>query len=370
MILKLPHAFKKRCLKLSAAALLLSPLATVTAADFDYSKQWGLGGSVGQSYPVFGNQFNDSANRDFAYNLHLRYHYNQKLGVELGYNKTTFDQTNQELETLELLSLYRFAGDARFSPIAGLGLGVADLTNTNENSLKFTARARAGVQYSITAHLMAQLTVDYQWISKMPFASNLDQGHLHLITPQIGLTWYFGPCSSKKPIQAATTTIAVPAPIQAVVATIDGDDDQDGVLNSKDKCPQTTATTKVNAYGCSTEEKANISINILFPTNRTEIPADYQKEVELLAQFLKDHSHTTAEIQGHTDSQGAKEDNLKLSQQRAESVKQALINDFGINSNRLTAKGYGDSNPLNDNQSVEGRKNNRRVVAVITDSAE
>jgi len=69
-------------------------------------------------------------------------------------------------------------------------------------------------------------------------------------------------------------------------------------------------------------------------------------------------------IIGHTDSDGSDGDNIDLSQRRAESVKAALVDDFDITANRLTAEGKGETKPVAENDSPEGKAANRRVEFV------
>ncbi|MDQ7015863.1 MAG: OmpA family protein [Gammaproteobacteria bacterium] len=80
-----------------------------------------------------------------------------------------------------------------------------------------------------------------------------------------------------------------------------------------------------------------------------------------VAQQLKQNPQLKVELAGYTDSSGAAELNLQLSQQRAETVRDYLIS-VGVSEQQLTAKGYGESNPIADNLTPEGRKKNRRVV--------
>jgi len=81
---------------------------------------------------------------------------------------------------------------------------------------------------------------------------------------------------------------------------------------------------------------------------------------------MKAFPKTRTEIEGHTDNTGSERSNRVLSQRRADSVRQELITRFGIDPSRLTAKGYGASQPIADNNALEGREKNRRVVATIT----
>jgi outer membrane protein OmpA-like peptidoglycan-associated protein len=83
----------------------------------------------------------------------------------------------------------------------------------------------------------------------------------------------------------------------------------------------------------------------------------------MIVQVLKDNPEIKFEVGGHTDSDGADDYNLKLSQQRADAVKDQLIK-MGIEAARLSAKGYGETKPISDNTTFEGKANNRRVEFV------
>jgi OOP family OmpA-OmpF porin len=80
---------------------------------------------------------------------------------------------------------------------------------------------------------------------------------------------------------------------------------------------------------------------------------------------MKTYPKTTAVIEGHTDNTNTVAYNQKLSEERANSVRQYLINNFGIKASRLTAVGYGLTKPIASNSTEEGKQKNRRVQAVI-----
>jgi outer membrane protein OmpA-like peptidoglycan-associated protein len=102
--------------------------------------------------------------------------------------------------------------------------------------------------------------------------------------------------------------------------------------------------------------------NVEFDVNKATLrPASF-KELDELADYLKWKDGETIEIAGHTDNVGKPEDNLKLSQQRAEAVKAYLIKK-GIPVARVSAKGYGDTQPVADNGTTDGRQKNRRTEA-------
>jgi outer membrane protein OmpA-like peptidoglycan-associated protein len=104
----------------------------------------------------------------------------------------------------------------------------------------------------------------------------------------------------------------------------------------------------------------NVSI-INFASGSSAIPVDAQPILDKAAEVLKAQPAGTAiEIGGYTDNQGNPAGNVKLSQARAEVVRNALVKD-GVSDKMLTAKGYGDANPVGDNNTEEGRFKNRRI---------
>jgi outer membrane protein OmpA-like peptidoglycan-associated protein len=106
-----------------------------------------------------------------------------------------------------------------------------------------------------------------------------------------------------------------------------------------------------------------ITHGILFDIDKASIKPQSMGTINEIFQFLKDDPSLKFEIDGHTDNTGESQHNLQLSQQRADAVKSELI-EMGIDPSRLTSKGYGDSKPITDNSSPEGKANNRRVEFV------
>lgn len=191
----------------------------------------------------------------------------------------------------------------------------------------------------------------------MLFATNLPTRNAHLVSGRVGLTYYFG-----------STKETAAAPMATKVAKVaEKDTDGDGIIDSKDKCPGTPKSTVVNAYGCAVEEKGMISIDVKFSSGQSSISQEYDNDLRELAQFMKEHAKTKIEIQGHTDSSGSKVLNKNLSSARANSVRDYLVNRLGADASRLTAHGYGDEQPIAENTTAEGRKLNRRVMAIITE---
>jgi OOP family OmpA-OmpF porin len=108
-----------------------------------------------------------------------------------------------------------------------------------------------------------------------------------------------------------------------------------------------------------------IVLNVEFDTDKAVVKDEYRNEIKKVADFMKTYPKTNAVIEGHTDNVDTAEYNQKLSEARANSVRQYLINNFGIKASRLTAVGYGLTKPIASNNTEEGRQKNRRVQAVI-----
>jgi len=150
-----------------------------------------------------------------------------------------------------------------------------------------------------------------------------------------------------------TETVNVPSEIV--------DSDNDGVPDQIDQCPGTLAGLATDNRGCAAESAQTLRLEgVNFETNSANLTADARRILASVAEALRGEPDLRAEIAGHTDSTGSDEYNLQLSQQRAESVRQFLI-DEGIDASRLTARGYGESQPVADNGTETGRALNRRV---------
>ncbi len=113
------------------------------------------------------------------------------------------------------------------------------------------------------------------------------------------------------------------------------------------------------------KEKVTITLNVQFDTNKAVVKEEYNDEIKRVADFMKEFPDTTAEIGGHTDNIASAAYNQKLSEKRANSVRQYLIDKFGIDGSRLTAVGYGLTKPVAGNDTEDGRQQNRRVEAVM-----
>lgn len=139
------------------------------------------------------------------------------------------------------------------------------------------------------------------------------------------------------------------------------DSDSDGVADAADACPGTRAGAQVDTRGCEPPPAKTLVLKgVQFLSNSDELTLPSLSVLAEVVESLQDNPDVKVEIGGHTDDRGAARYNLELSQRRAQAVRQFLIN-RGIDAARLRARGYGETQPIADNATAEGRERNRRV---------
>lgn len=153
----------------------------------------------------------------------------------------------------------------------------------------------------------------------------------------------------------------------------EADNDNDGVIDSVDQCPN--AAGPQATAGCPrayenvelTGDAIRIQQQVHFEQDRAVIRPVSYSILNVVGQVLTDYPDTRVEVQGHTDSAGNDDYNMQLSQERADSVRAYLV-ERGIDPTRLTARGYGETRPIESNRTSRGRAINRRVEFVRTDA--
>ena len=158
----------------------------------------------------------------------------------------------------------------------------------------------------------------------------------------------------------------------------DPDNDGDQILDEDDDCPDEPETINGNEDedGCPdkgktkvkvTKDKIEILEKVYFDTNKASIKQRSFNVLEQVATVLRRNPQITkVRVEGHTDSRGSDSYNLELSERRAKSVRQFLV-DRGIEADRLDAKGFGEEQPVASNSNSEGREQNRRVEFLIVE---
>ena len=149
------------------------------------------------------------------------------------------------------------------------------------------------------------------------------------------------------------------------------DTDGDGVLDKDDKCPKVAGVASEG--GCpekvitkeATDAIAFTAKSILFNTGRSSFKSGVTKQLDAIVAVMNKYPKAAFAIGGHTDSSGTDSINLKISNKRANAVRDYLVRK-GVDASRLTAKGFGESTPVDSNKTRAGRANNRRVEIKVT----
>ncbi len=131
------------------------------------------------------------------------------------------------------------------------------------------------------------------------------------------------------------------------------DDDADGINNCLDKCPETLKGARVNQLGCWV-------VDVKFDNDKSNIKPRYYPELDNAVMVINQNPGINIEVQGHTSNTGSAAHNQKLSERRAQAVNDYLSRNIHVKG-ALTARGYGLTQPIDTNETEEGRANNRRV---------
>lgn len=147
------------------------------------------------------------------------------------------------------------------------------------------------------------------------------------------------------------------------------DSDADGVPDSMDQCPDTVTGARVEPDGCVRQQQVVVLPSIEFEFESATLTANGRAQLEPVLRFLKDQAEIELDVWGHTDWKGPGDYNQKLSEQRAAAVVRHLV-DQGIAERRLSSAGFGESKPIDTNETDAGRARNRRVELNIRTGAE
>jgi OOP family OmpA-OmpF porin len=209
----------------------------------------------------------------------------------------------------------------------------------------------AGVSYTWDQKVSVRLEYD----NLADVAHSVDETDVERFT--LGLVYRFGHAEEVAPVAAA-------APVAAVAAapTKCADADNDGVCDTADRCPNTPAGDRVGPHGCS----CDVTIRTHFAFDSAELTAEDKAELDRVAARLNELEFVGGTATGHTDDVGDAAYNQKLSERRAQAVVDYL-HSKGVSPGRIRAIGMGESKPLADNSTEEGRAQNRRVTIRRTD---
>lgn len=346
---------------LKILALVLA-LTTLEANATDRAGQFSVGGTAGLATkaPWADTTFRNTVGWGPKVGLHVRKHLEDgSSGLEFSMDYFTLSKQKLKSRSFMLTYFWRFSPERRLHPVIGAGVGLTKPRNFYTPNTKDQPifRLRAGLEWEWKKNIDLMFHLDQLTI----FKENPRDPNAHVLIPSVGFSYYFGAPMAAAPAAAAPAAAAATASTNASNADSDGD----GVIDAKDMCKGTEKGVSVNDIGCAEKQSFEVRLNVKFRSGTASLMAGSEKELETLADLLKTHSDLKVELQGHTDSSGSEAKNLSLSQARADAVKKVLVTKYSVDANRLVAKGYGESQPVDTNNNAGGRQNNRRVTAVI-----
>lgn len=251
---------------------------------------------------------------------------------------------------------YRFFGDAEFTPygLAGLGISRNDVANNPSSEFDGYANVGLGLLTSPLSESGLRLRAEVRYLYDN-FDDGLFDWHFGLgITVPIGAT--------RSQVVEKVTVIERPVVVESERVVQLADSDNDGVVDGVDQCPNTLEGLEVDNVGCvKTDEKQSVVLRgVTFEFNSDRLTANARDILNRAADALKGQTDLNVELAGHTDSVGSDSYNLKLSQERADAVREFLI-ELGVDPAQMKAVGYGETQPVRSNDTEEGRERNRRV---------
>jgi OOP family OmpA-OmpF porin len=365
------NATLSRTLGLVALALIGSSLAMAQDSG------WYIGGNIGRSKATIDNhKITDSLfdsgfsttsiqdnDHDTGYKAFAGYQFNRYLALESGYfNLGKLDFTaytlpggtlNGALKTQGLnLDVVGFLPITRkFSAFARAGVtraktsdsfsgtGAVNVLNPDPSDKRaWNAKAGVGLQYQIneTFGLRAELE-RYRITDAINIRGDIDLA-------SAGLVIRFGRRAAAAPTPSPAPVAAQPPPPPAPVAA--------------------QPVLVVVPVPTETQEYCSI-LDLEFTIDSDQIQREDKEKLAVVGTFLNKYPDATAVIEGHSDNVGGAQHNLDLSQRRAQSVVDYLVGILHIAPSRLKAVGYGESRPIADNSTEEGKRQNRRIDAVI-----
>ncbi len=246
----------------------------------------------------------------------------------------------------------------KFSPYTVLGLGAMNSSTNGDSGVGFIGEAGAGFTYELHDNFLLRSDVRYRYNNN--FNADLQPGtnEFHDLVVNVGFVVPLGAKHKAAPkLDVPVTPAAVVAPAPSC-STLDSDND--GINDCNDACAETNAGAKVDVNGCPVSLELK---GVNFKVDSAVLTPNAKSILDGVAQNLINFPQKNdIEVHGHTSSEGSDSHNQKLSQRRSQSVV-SYLKQKGV-TNRLTARGYGEKQPVADNSTQEGRELNRRVELV------
>jgi OOP family OmpA-OmpF porin len=321
-----------------------------------------------------------------------------RFSAELGLDILKFSGSpNADQVDVDISLLRVFAREDRFSPYLLGGLGYVN-TRFGSGGDKSHAAIRLGAGFLFQLHESSGISLRTEYVRRIENASSSFNDAIVNVGLQIPIGKKEVPVVVRDSDGDGVPDDLDRCPGTPAGATVDAngceiDSDGDGVVDSADRCPGTPAGVPVDAFGCTKDSdgdgvhdgidqcpgtpagvlvdvrgceiKEEINLRgVNFEYNSADLTGESRPRLNQAAATLEKNPSIVVEVAGHTDSAGSENYNQSLSERRAASVKDYLVA-AGIDAGRLTARGYGESRPVADNDTDAGRAENRRVVLRI-----
>ena len=313
--------------------------------------------------------------------LSAGYQFDSPWATELTYlmsePEARFGSSKLDEEQLRLDALYYFDREGKAFPYTVFGVGETSIETGGLSDDTTIVNAGVGIKYAFNN--IASLRTDLRAINYLD--NETTQAAFN-----IGLSFLLGGKTSPSKTVNNTDSDAdgvvnrldsCPGTksgikVDATGCPIKLDSDRDGVPDSDDACPDSEAGAKVQANGCyqMLKEAKTVTLQLQFANNAADVLNPNDSQIVSLAEFMRQYPEAQVIIGGHTDDRGSAAYNQQLSQKRAQAVADVLTQTYKIKSNRITAKGFGETSPIADNTSAEGRAKNRRVEATVNATVE
>lgn len=290
-----------------------------------------------------------------AIGLTFEQQFNKKWGAFFKFDgsEVDLDNLNGTADVMRFTAgLRRYAVKTRIAgwrPFIGGGVGYTDIDYENLNSDDDlpSVNVEAGVQGLFNSWI-AELGVR----GSHEFADSDDSnGHAF-----VGLRYLF---NKKSMVSNAAAIAAIPAAVAMV--------DNKKTMPVKLTCTQQDLLSTDYFDTCmkALQDSMQLSLNVLFDTDKSTVKPSQMMNIERVANILARYPNVRLMLGGHTDNQGEVLFNQRLSEQRSAAVKSILVDQFSIDSGRIITTGFGELNPIADNDQRQGRQLNRRVDAIV-----
>jgi len=355
-------------IKKSLVATLISACLCVPAlaeeGDFHKKLYIGVAGGVTKVSPEIRGGQNLEVTEDESeggkvfIGWDFRPHMALELGVadlgeaEIGPNSV--GTVGYEVADLSLVyHFYNLGGYDRLISRQGLGafwkLGIGAMDNESE----------LDVTRENDVHAMAGLGIEYGTRMGLALRGEIEAFDEDAMMASVGLLWRLGGGGGKAGGGLFSSGLGAKLP-----GLGSDDSDSDGVPNNLDDCPDTAEGQPVTATGCAMF--GGVLDGVKFASGSDELTDEAQSVLNDAADALLEYPNVNVEVQAHTDSQGAADYNLDLSKRRAlATVRYLMLR--GVPSEQLQARAFGESKPLEANDTAQGREANRRVEFHMTD---